>query len=88
MVTDLDNHQEEWNVRVTVYDCHLGKGKICGTMEAVNFPFLDTSVMTYWEGEIIDNVHSHFFTKKWGATPDIDVQHWKRFPAFHRVDFR
>ena len=88
VVADLESHHEEWNVRVTIYDCHLREAKIWGSMEAVNVPFADKSVVTYWEGEIIDNLHYTFITKKWGATPDVDIQHWKRFPAFNQIEFR
>jgi hypothetical protein len=39
-------------------------------------------VVTYWEGEVVDNVNHKFLTGKWGACADVDLEHWMRFPGF------
>ena len=51
-------------------------------MRAENVPQAKTPVVTFWEGDIIDNVNHSFITSKWGADKKIDVKHWPRFDGF------
>lgn len=38
-------------------------------MEATNIPQAAAApVVTFWEGEIVDNLNHTFLTQKWGAT--------------------
>jgi hypothetical protein len=54
-------------------------------MEAVNVPSVSKEVLTFWEGEVIDNVNHSFFTKRWSATLQSDLLHWSKFPAFSEL---
>ena len=48
-------------------------------MSAENVPQVRAPVVTFWEGEIIDNVNHCFVTGKWGTTRLTDSQHWRQF---------
>eukprot|EP00694_Reclinomonas_americana_P004159 EC791635.1.p3 GENE.EC791635.1~~EC791635.1.p3 ORF type:complete len:145 (+),score=33.57 EC791635.1:142-576(+) len=41
-----------------------------------------SSSVTYWEGEIIDNINYFFLTNRWRADFETDRKHWERFAAF------
>ncbi|KAK9158844.1 hypothetical protein Scep_005418 [Stephania cephalantha] len=73
---------EAWKVNVRIQGCDLDHGYLCGTMEALNVPFADTPVVTFWEGEIVDTKNYTFFTGKWEATIEDDIRHWSKFPSF------
>ena len=51
-------------------------------MTAENIPSTDASVVTFWEGQIIDNRNHTFYTNNWSASPTIDIGHWKQFASF------
>lgn len=36
-------------------------------MWAENVPHAKSPVVTYWEGEVVDDANHSFFTAKWGA---------------------
>ena len=77
--------EEAWKVTVQFQEVDLQRGYICGSMEAYGFssgPHSSTSIVTFWEGDIIDNVNSSFFTSRWGASHDTDMDHWTRFKGF------
>ena len=63
-------------------EVNLETGYVCGSMRADNVPQAKTPVVTFWEGDIIDNVNHSFITSKWGADKKIDVCHWPRFDGF------
>ena len=65
-----------------VQEVNLDTGYVCGSMRAENVPQAKTPVVTFWEGDIIDNVNHSFITSKWGADKKIDVKHWPRFAGF------
>lgn len=56
------------------------EGYICGIMEA-NVS-LDSPVVTFWEGEIVDNINNTFITSKWQATQSTDMDNWWKFRPF------
>ncbi|XP_076925170.1 uncharacterized protein LOC143587894 [Bidens hawaiensis] len=74
--------EEAWRVNVRIQGCDLKHGYLCGTMEALNVPMADTPVVTFWEGEIVDTKNYTFFTNKWKATSEVDIDHWTKFPSF------
>ncbi|PWA87762.1 vacuolar import/degradation protein Vid24 [Artemisia annua] len=43
---------------------------------------IDLVVVTFWEGEIVDTKNYTFFTNKWKATSEVDIEHWSKFPSF------
>jgi hypothetical protein len=48
---------------------------VCGSMQAINVPSAKASVVTFWEGEVVDGRNHSFFT-----------QHVRsRWPAWHTV---
>ncbi|KAK2972328.1 hypothetical protein RJ640_014386 [Escallonia rubra] len=73
---------EAWRVNVRIQGFDLDHGYLCGTMEALNVPMADTPVVTFWEGEIVDTKNHTFFTNKWKATSEVDIEHWTKFPSF------
>mmetsp|Transcript_16941 Transcript_16941/g.23397 ORF Transcript_16941/g.23397 Transcript_16941/m.23397 type:complete len:300 (+) Transcript_16941:256-1155(+) len=74
---------DAWRVNVRLQGCDLEEGYICGIMEALNVPSAKSAVVTFWEGEIIDNVNHTFFTKpSWGADRATDIKHWSKFIGF------
>ncbi|ORX83557.1 hypothetical protein K493DRAFT_320244, partial [Basidiobolus meristosporus CBS 931.73] len=82
---NLINHRtqssgrEEWEVKV-VQRHHRG------LMEALNVPATTATVLTYWDGEIVDFTNHNLWTDKWQANRDIDLQHWRMFKAFKGID--
>lgn len=73
---------EAWKLKVQLQGCDIQRGYLCGSMEALNVPAADIPVVTFWEGEIVDNRNYTFYTGQWDATRDTDVQHWSQFPSF------
>ena len=63
-------------------DVNLEQGYLCGCMRAENVPHAQGPVVTFLEGEIIDNRNASFVTSKWGADLTTDLKHWSKFPAF------
>ena len=43
-------------------EVNLDTGYVCGSMRADNVPQAKTPVVTFWEGDIIDNVNHSFIT--------------------------
>lgn len=60
----------------------MKRGVLTGTMEAHDVPKTNSPVITFWEGEIIDNRNFYFRTGRWDATRYNDIEHWSRFPGF------
>ena len=65
-----------------LHGCDLSRGHVCGTMCANDVPSASSPIITWWDGEVIDGVHHTFFTHKWGASRETDMQHWARFEGF------
>ncbi|KAF9990245.1 hypothetical protein BGZ75_002878 [Mortierella antarctica] len=59
---------------------------VYGLMEAMDVPMSASSVVTFWEGEIIDFENHTFWTRKWTAKARTDLEHWKRLEAFNGID--
>ncbi|CAI7912681.1 unnamed protein product, partial [Closterium sp. NIES-53] len=76
---------EAWRVTVRIQQCDMRRGYLCGSMEALNVPSTDTSVVTFWDGEIVDGKNYSFFTGQWDATRETDIKHWSRFPCFSQL---
>ena len=77
---------EDWKLAVRVHGVDLLRGRLFGTMEALNIPQASSPVVTAWEGEIIDNHNFTFVTSKWGATSDVDMKHWHKFQGFASME--
>ncbi|KAJ9053135.1 hypothetical protein DSO57_1027313 [Entomophthora muscae] len=75
--------QDRWEVKVTIHSLDQSTGTVVGLMEALNVPVASSTVVTYWEGEVVDFVNHNLWTRKWGATDEVDIEHWKRFAAFN-----
>ncbi|CAN8073334.1 unnamed protein product [Agarophyton chilense] len=73
---------DEWRVNVVIQGLDLQNGTICGSMEALDVPKAVSPVVTFWEGQIIDNRNYYFWTAQWEADVDRDVEHWRKFVAF------
>ena len=70
------------SMQLYIQEVNLATGYICGIMRAENVPQAKTPVVTFWEGDIIDNVNHSFMTTKWGAEKSVDVKHWLKFDGF------
>ncbi|PNH02535.1 Glucose-induced degradation protein 4 [Tetrabaena socialis] len=76
--------EDHWAVTATLYGCDFSTGVLCGSMVAQSTG-AKKPIVTFWEGEIVDNVNHTLFTgRKWGACPsqDTDLRHWGRCPGF------
>lgn len=58
---------EAWQLTVRIQGTDFKRGYLCGVMEALNVPSANSSVITFWEGEVVDNHNHSFFTGKWEA---------------------
>eukprot|EP00884_Botryococcus_braunii_P014694 jgi/Botrbrau1/23225/Bobra.0041s0067.1 len=76
--------QEDWAVRVKLQDVDLDRARLFGTMWAQTGS--NTPVMTFFEGEIIDNRTHSFVTTKWGANRKTDRQHWSMFHGYKLLE--
>ncbi|RUS16685.1 vacuolar import and degradation protein-domain-containing protein [Endogone sp. FLAS-F59071] len=70
----------------TIHDIDYKDGTVVGVMEALNVPATSNTVVTYWEGEIVDFVNHHLWTNNWHADMETDLDHWKRFEPFKSVE--
>ncbi|KAJ1730500.1 hypothetical protein LPJ61_002977 [Coemansia biformis] len=75
------NTEEQWDVRVEIETVDMARGRVTGLMKAINVPRLPKTIVTYWEGEVIDFVNYMPLTNKWQATCSSDVEHWSLFAA-------
>ncbi|KAJ2360296.1 hypothetical protein H4S01_005794, partial [Coemansia sp. RSA 2610] len=72
---------EKWDVSVEIQTVDMPRGRVSGLMKAINVPRLPKTVVTCWEGEIIDFVNYTPLTGKWRATCADDSKHWSLFGA-------
>ncbi|KXN70992.1 hypothetical protein CONCODRAFT_38833 [Conidiobolus coronatus NRRL 28638] len=89
LILDNNNNpadKDKWEVKVAIHSINPEQGTIVGLMEALNVPSAATTVITYWEGEIIDFVNFTMRTKKWSADSEVDLFHWKMFQPFKHFD--
>ena len=75
---------EKWNVRVVIDYVDFSKGEVFGTMTASNVPYAESPVVTFFEGEIIDNENATFYSNPDASARTClsELRHWSRFPAF------
>eukprot|EP00164_Ancoracysta_twista_P004378 GFYU01005902.1.p1 GENE.GFYU01005902.1~~GFYU01005902.1.p1 ORF type:complete len:207 (+),score=36.51 GFYU01005902.1:386-1006(+) len=91
-VTNTQSKDEAWRVHVRIQACDFDHGYLCGSMEALDVPNYqngvpggEESVLTFWEGEIIDNVNYFFLTQRWDANKTTDIEHWSKFECFSEM---
>jgi len=53
---------DDWEVTVIIEGIEGNKGIVFGSMEASNGPSITEAVLTFWQGEVIDNVHNFFLS--------------------------
>lgn len=75
-----ENAGDPWRVSVQLQCYDPEAGYVCGIMEANVSP--QSPVVTFWEGEIVDNENFTFFTNKWHATHRTDMEYWQKFRPF------
>lgn len=78
------NREDAWIVSVMIQGYDAERGYVCGSIEAQNLPTSDETVVTFWEGEIVDNRNYTFFTGRWDATRAKDIEHWSKFQPFRQ----
>lgn len=75
-------------VNCSIQGLDLKRGTVCGSMEALDVPKAASPVVTFWEGEIVDNVNFRFLTRRWGAHVATDLDHWRKFRPFAALSDR
>lgn len=85
VTTSAHTTADQWRVNVELLNVDLSHGTAYGTMEAREVPRANSRVITFWRGEIIDNVNFHFYTQDWSASPENDIAHWSRFDPFRTL---
>lgn len=88
LVSTGSKDKDEWRVNVLIQGVDLERGTVHGTMEALDVPKAESPVVTFWRGEIVDNVNSFFWTRRWNARPKQDLDHWCKFLAFTKYEER
>ncbi|KAJ2779002.1 hypothetical protein GGI15_004008 [Coemansia interrupta] len=58
---------EKWDVHVVIQSVDMKRGRVSGLMKAINVPRMFKTVVTHWDGEIIDFVNYTPLTDKWNA---------------------
>ncbi|PIA15802.1 hypothetical protein COEREDRAFT_81738 [Coemansia reversa NRRL 1564] len=72
---------EQWDVEVEIQAVDMARGRVSGIMRAINVPRLPKTVVTCWEGEVVDFVNHSPITGKWRASCSEDARHWSLFSA-------
>ncbi|KAJ2386019.1 hypothetical protein GGI05_004514 [Coemansia sp. RSA 2603] len=70
---------EKWDVHVVIQSVDMQRGRVSGLMKAINVPRMFKTVVTHWDGEIIDFVNYTPLTDKWNAKSKNDTEHWSHF---------
>ncbi|KAJ1944151.1 hypothetical protein GGF37_002328, partial [Kickxella alabastrina] len=76
---------EQWDVCVIIQSVDMSRGRVSGLMKAINVPNLPKTVVTHWDGEIIDFVNYTPLTCKWKANGREDTDHWSLFEPVKQV---
>ena len=72
-----------WNLEAEFLSVNLEEGIVYGTLSSTK-PGSSSTWVSFWEGELVDNVHNFFHTDgRWRSTAESDHDHWSQFPAFH-----
>ncbi|KAL9109372.1 MAG: hypothetical protein Q9227_006002 [Pyrenula ochraceoflavens] len=72
-----------YDVTVSIKHVSIPQSFLCGYLQIQGLTESNTSLTTYFEGEMIGNKYT-FKTQNpsWGATEKDDQRHWDQFPAF------
>ncbi|KAJ1815261.1 hypothetical protein LPJ56_004622 [Coemansia sp. RSA 2599] len=70
---------EKWDVHVVIQSVDMERGRVAGMMRAINVPRMPRTVVTHWEGEVVDFVNYSPLTVKWQAGCKEDTEHWSLF---------
>ncbi|KAJ2721544.1 hypothetical protein GGI07_003897 [Coemansia sp. Benny D115] len=70
---------EKWDVHVVIQTVDMPHGRISGLMKAINVPRMPKTVVTHWEGEVVDFKNFTPQTAKWRARCREDADHWMMF---------
>ncbi|KAJ1949637.1 hypothetical protein FBU59_001055 [Linderina macrospora] len=70
---------EKWDVDVTIHNVDMQNARLSGIMRATNIPRTTKSILTSWEGEIVDFQHFWPKTGKWKARCEDDTRNWSLF---------
>ncbi|KAJ2866318.1 hypothetical protein GGH94_001595 [Coemansia aciculifera] len=76
----------QWDVEVEVQTVDMQSGQLTGIMKALNVRDVPTSVVTCWEGEVVDFKNFMPLTGKWRASADNDRQYWRLFASLAAAD--
>lgn len=76
---------ESWRVLVSIDGVDAVRATLCGVMEACDAPRAPKSVLTYWDGEVVDGVRHFFLTRRAAPNWDEDLAYWSRLPGFAEV---
>lgn len=72
---------KNYAVEVELKDINLSQSYLCGYLTIHNLTPEYPSLTTFFEAEIIGSNYG-FETKKWDASLESDLRHWRKFPYF------
>ncbi|OMJ29677.1 Glucose-induced degradation protein 4-like protein [Smittium culicis] len=75
---------KSYPVSITLKYVDIMRGSLCGYFCINNLLNDNSSLMTYFETEIIGINNSTFVTNKWDASVAVDAQHWGLFDQFDK----
>lgn len=86
-VTHPNLKTEKWKVHVSFQYCNMDSGEIYGTMTALDVPGTDTPVVTFFDGQIIDNENAIFYSDPDSPARNcfMEMRLWGKFPEFKNL---
>lgn len=60
----MSRNHDEWPVNLVLLVLYMANGTVCGSMEGLDVPREEGTMISFWTGEIIDNVNNVFRTRR------------------------
>ena len=75
------SNNNTYSVEINLLNVNLPESFLCGYLEIKGLADDWPSLCTYFEGQVVGEKYG-FLTCKWGASVEIDLQHWQIFHPF------
>ena len=79
------HHCEGWTVSVEISQLDWDAGHVCGIMTARGIPCQEHPIVTFWDGEIVNNRNATFNSAHYNVEECTDLMHWGKFPGFDKL---